>query len=126
MRNATVACFDPTIDQNRFAQIGGTGDSRLKFFQIGLGPVDGEINFYKPTNPTLGSMVSTPGLSGFYKQPSITAPVRRVASILRDLGDKHIDFLKVDCEGCEFSVFTEEGIGDLLKNRLASPLQVRS
>ena len=91
MRNATVACFDPTIDQTRFEKIGGAGDSRLKFFQIGLGSVDGEINFYKPTNPTLGSMVSTPGLSGFYKDPSITAPVRRVASILRDLGDKHVD-----------------------------------
>ena len=65
-------------------------------------------------------MVSTPGIRGYYKDPAIVAPVMRVTSLMHRLGDDYIDFLKVDCEGCEFDLFTEAGIGDLLRQRAAA------
>ena len=124
LRNASVACLDPTIDSVRFGRIGGKADSRLKFYPIGLAKVDGNISFFKPKDPRLGSMVSKPGLPGYFKKPTIVAAVRRVTTLMRELGDDHIDFLKVDCEGCEFDIFTKSGIGDLLSQRASSPLQI--
>ena len=126
LRNASVVCLDPTISRLRFETrvLWGKADSRLQFYPIGLAKADGNISFFKSLNPRLGSMVSKPGLPGFQKKAAIVASVRRVTTLMRELGDDHIDFLKVDCEGCEFDVFTKEGIGDLLSKRAASPLQI--
>ena len=102
--NASIFCYDPTINRERFEAI-SRKTSGLYFQQFGLGSHDGVINFYKSENPKIGSMVSTPNLKGYKAEPAIAAPVLTLSSLIAINKHSWIDIVKIDIEGEEFNIF---------------------
>lgn len=101
--NASVFCFDPTIESTTFEQIrkNATG---LLFKQFGLGHDDEVINFYRSNDPKIGSLVSTPGLQGYQRNPHLRAPVLKLSTLLAIYKHSWVDLIKMDIEGGEYNV----------------------
>jgi FkbM family methyltransferase len=99
-----VWAFDPTPRSIEFA--GAVGESRFHFLPIGLWSEDVVRQFFPPKNPEHVShstvRLDSEGL-GF------EAECRRVGTIMRDLGHRHVDLLKLDVEGAEFEVLGSLG-----------------
>jgi len=70
---------------------------------IGLGAADGELHFAAPRRDR--DVNFRPVASAV--QGGITAPVRRLSTLARDLGIAHIDVLKIDIEGGEYAVLQD-------------------
>ena len=72
------------------------------FHDYGIAGHDGNVLFRAPENPNhvSYSVVSR----GSLKTPLIEAPVRRLATIVKNLGHEKIDVLKMDIEGAEYEV----------------------
>lgn len=100
-RGCSVTTFDPTpraiAHVRRTAPPGGG----LRFRPVGWWDGDDEIRFYAPRDPAhvSHSAVNLQRTSGFF-----TAPVRRVDHLMADLGDDHVDLIKMDIEGAELRV----------------------
>jgi FkbM family methyltransferase len=78
--------------------------------QYGVAACDGMLRFAPPKSPAHVShtIVQRAGSEG-----SIWAPVRRVATIMKDLGHDSLDILKMDVEGAEYAV-----LHDVLENSI--------
>ena len=76
---------------------------------IGLAERDGEIVLHPPEDPAHISHSIVRGSDSPTPTGSIVAPAKRVATVMQELGHTHIDLLKMDIEGAEYSV-----IGDML------------
>lgn len=74
----------------------------------GLGAVDGEVTFFPPRRKT--SSHFSPVQRYRRATAGIKAEVRRLDSIVRDLGHDRIDVLKIDIEGGEYAV-----LGDVVR-----------
>src|SRR5690554_1203516 len=99
----TVYAFDPTPKSIRFISQQNLPES-FHFFSYGIS--DGESGTYKfflPENPrgVSGSLVDTDVVS---TQRSIDVEMKSFADIVGTLGHKHIDVLKMDIEGSEYTV----------------------
>jgi len=99
----TVYAFDPTPKSIHFISQQNLPDS-FHFFSYGIS--DGESGIYKfflPENPrgVSGSLVDTEVVS---TQRSIDVEMKSFADIVGALGHKHIDVLKMDIEGSEYTV----------------------
>jgi FkbM family methyltransferase len=94
--------FDPSPAAVDFVA-GRSLPAQFKFFPVGLAAVDGESAF----------SASTKAIGSFWKAgdaDSGTAErmaVRRVASLMREMGHDHIDLLKLDIEGYEHEVIAD-------------------
>lgn len=77
--------------------------AKFHFHAVGLGAEDGEVEF------------QVPGVDGYHSfslsaapeaavRGSVACPIRRLSTIMRDLGHDRIDLLKMDIEGFEYSV----------------------
>lgn len=106
----TVHGFDPTPRSQRWV-----AQQRLPggfiMHDYGLADRDGVLPFYPPDNPahvshTVLDHAATRG------RP-IGVPMRRLDSIMRELGHDHLDLLKLDIEGAEYGV-----IDDLERSRI--------
>jgi FkbM family methyltransferase len=78
------------------------------FHNMGLAEADGEMEFFVPDDSH--SFSREPGRAG---STSVKCPVRRLGSIMAELGHDRIDLLKMDIEGFEFAVLDDmvaEGI----------------
>jgi len=112
----TVHAFDPTprclrwVAHQQFP-------SRFAFHPWGLAEYDGTATFvmrsadpewssYNPSNDTAGAT------------EVVTLDVRRLTSIMRELGHGHIDVLKLDIEGGEFAVLKDLLAGDVRPRQL--------
>lgn len=98
----TIHAFDPTpraVDWIR-AQ---TLPSAFWFHPIGLGAHDGSQRFQLPTKPHDANF--RPAADPLAN--AITAEVRRLTTITRELGHSHIDVLKIDIEGGEYAVLPD-------------------
>lgn len=107
-----VHAFDPTphsIEWLAKQQV----PEELMFHAFGVADFDGHAKFLPPVNP---AHVSHTLVERQTPWPAIEVPVRRLTSILRDLGHERIDLLKMDIEGAEYAV---------LKDLLDSRIQVR-
>lgn len=83
-----VHTFDPTLTEEKEAKL--TPFTRKNFQAIGLAPEDGHVDR--------------------------VGPVRSLPSIMRQLGHKRVDILKIDIEGMEFEVFSrlaQDGFPDV-------------
>jgi FkbM family methyltransferase len=104
----TVHAFDPTP-----ASIAWVARQALPpqfvFHDIGISNFDGELPFYPPrkAGSTHFSQERRGGLID--RQQPVLGQVRRLATILRQLGHTRLDVLKLDVEGSEF-----EAIPDIL------------
>jgi FkbM family methyltransferase len=110
-RGVRVTTFDPTPRSVKYVDSLTIEDDRFRFVPVGWWNEDTEIDLYAPRDP---AHVSYSALDLQGTGESITVPVRRVATLARELGDTALDIIKMDIEGAEMVV-----IPDLL---LSGPL----
>jgi len=80
------------------------------FHPCGVADFDGHAKFLPPVNP---AHVSHTLVERQTPWPAIEVPVRRLSSIMKELGHERIDLLKMDIEGAEYAV-----VKDLLASRI--------
>lgn len=103
-----VHAFDPTprsIAWLKEQQL----PSRFGWSEVGIAAYDGQATFFPPDNPEFIShtMVPRTGTGA----PGFQVEVRRVMTLMRQLGHARIDVLKMDVEGAEYDV-----VDDILAN----------
>ncbi|MDD6210994.1 MAG: FkbM family methyltransferase [Bacteroidales bacterium] len=108
-----VYAFDPTPKSKLFVE-GTQHSDRFCFFDCGLMDYDGNIKFYLPDNPEYVSCTTFNrwGYDEELRKP-IEVPVKRLSTIMSELGHDRIDLLKMDIEGSEYCV-----IDDILKSQI--------
>lgn len=104
-----VHAFDPTPRSIEWLSRQSLPGNFL-FHPYGLADFDGHAKFLPPVNP---AHVSHTVVERNTPWPAIEVAVRRLASIMQDLGHDHIDLLKMDIEGAEYAV-----LKDLLASRI--------
>ena len=96
-----VFAFDPTPGAIRCMINQNVDKTKFHFYPYGISDFDGDLELFPPPNPkhVSYSIVQRKGCS-----ESIKFPVKRLATIVEELGHKHIDILKMDIEASEYSV----------------------
>lgn len=106
---ATVHAFDPTPQSHNWVEGQDLPDTFV-LHRVGLADFDGAATFQANENPewVSHSMVHASG-----RAPE-ELPVKRLQSIMSDLGHDHVDLLKLDIEGAEYAVIDDmlaSGVG---------------
>lgn len=106
----TVHAFDPTPRSVAWIQK-QILPRQFNFHPVGVADFDGVARFRPPPNPDYVSY----SLIGGSKDSitSVDAPVRRLGSLMADLGHSEIDLLKIDIEGAEYGVI-EDALGECI------------
>jgi FkbM family methyltransferase len=99
-----VHAFDPTprsiewVKRQRFSD-------RFILHEYGIASFDGNVSFSPPENPDHVShtILDRPST----RSKAITVPVKRLSTILSELGQVRIDILKMDIEGAEYEVIDD-------------------
>jgi FkbM family methyltransferase len=99
-----VTTFDPTPRSVTYVNSLRIEDKRFRFVPVGWWNDDTEIDVYAPRDP---AHVSYSALDLQGTGQSITVPVRRVATLARELGDTALDIIKMDIEGAEMVVIPD-------------------
>lgn len=100
----TVHAFDPT--PKAIAWVGRQHfNDRFRFFPVGIADEDGEVLAYAPEDPAHASYSVISGLPG--RAVAIPIAVKRLATIMQELGHDHVDLLKMDIEGAEYRVIDD-------------------
>ena len=99
----TVHAFDPTPASMAWVA-GQQLPPQFVFHDLGISNFDGVLDFYPPRRS--GSTHFSQERRGwlFDRRPSVPGRVRRLATIMQELGHDRIDVLKLDVEGAEFEV----------------------
>lgn len=100
----TVHAFDPTPRAVTYADHVGTDDPRFRFHPVGLLDENTHVDFYEPADPAHASY-SVGNLQATAK--SVLCPVRRLTTLMGNLGHDRVDLLKLDIEGAEYSVIED-------------------
>jgi len=100
----TVYAFDPTPKSIEWVSHQGFPD-RFVMHDYGLAAFDGNVYFNPPENPNHVShtLLDRPST----KENAIKLPVKRLSTIMRQLGHECIDILKMDIEGAEYDVIND-------------------
>lgn len=104
-----VHAFDPTPRSIEWLAKQSLPGNFL-FHPYGVAGFDGHAKFLPPVNPL---HVSHTLVERHTPWPAIEVPVRRLSSVMRDLGHQRIDLLKMDIEGAEYAV-----LKDMLDSRI--------
>jgi FkbM family methyltransferase len=99
-----VWAFDPTPKSVRWIA-GQKLPEKFHFQPVGIAARDGKAEFFSPVNPDFVSYSSQPVATS--PTTSVECDVRRLASIMDDLGHSKIDVLKMDIEGFEYDVLDD-------------------
>lgn len=101
---ARVHAFDPTPQSIDWVARQGF-PAAFVMHPYGLADLDGTVTFNPPENPQHVShtMLERPTTSA----RAITVPVKRLATIMAELGHLHVDLLKMDVEGAEYAVIDD-------------------
>lgn len=101
---ATVHAFDPTPGAVQWA---GTREfpERFHFHPLGISDFDGIAEFQPPTAE--GNVCFTLLERSSGGGPSVSAPVRRLRTVMEQLGHDVVDLLKMDIEGAEYVVIPD-------------------
>lgn len=99
-RGCQVLAFDPTPRSVAYADSLRSRDG-FRFVAVGLAGRDGIARFYEPRNPShvSHSMTNLRRTSAYF-----SAPVKTLATLMRDNGHKRLDLLKMDIEGAQHEV----------------------
>ena len=100
----TVHAFDPTpksitwVKRQEFPK-------NFIFHEYGIADFDGNASFNPPVNPEHVShtLLDRPET----KDRAIAVPVKRLSTIMKELGHSRIDLLKMDVEGAEYGVIID-------------------
>ncbi|MCX7818730.1 MAG: FkbM family methyltransferase [Kiritimatiellae bacterium] len=115
---ATVHAFDPTPAARDWIATQSL-PPRFHFHAVGLADFDGEQSFYAPRRPDSPDYSPVPR-SARPAAPAARGPVRRLATLMRELGHPRVDLVKMDIEGGEYRV-----IADLVEMPAAArPIQL--
>lgn len=110
-----VHAFDPTpksIDWVKMQKL----SSNFIMHEYGIADFDGKVRFFPPENPAHISHSILYRSST--KSKSLNVPVKKLSSIMNELGHTTIDILKMDIEGAEYQV-----IKDLIESNI-KPVQI--
>ncbi|MEY4906451.1 MAG: hypothetical protein RL260_169 [Pseudomonadota bacterium] len=100
----TIHAFDPTPKSIEWVKQQGFSD-QFVMHGYGVAATDGVVFFNPPENPDHVShtMLDKPSTAA----NAISVPVKRLDTIMRELGHGHIDILKMDIEGAEYDVIQD-------------------
>jgi FkbM family methyltransferase len=104
--------FDPTPRAIRWAQ--SKAPEGFSMHPVGLADFDGEAAFQPPSRA--GDVSHSMVAFGSGDAPRFT--VRRLETIMWDLGHQHVDLLKMDIEGAEYAVIEDLGRGSVRPTQL--------
>jgi FkbM family methyltransferase len=106
----TVHAFDPVPEAIAYARAAAAAEPRFVLHPAGLWSQDGSLRFYDHREPGFVSHSATDMHdTGTYFE----APVRSVASLMREFGHDHVDLLKLSVEGSEYEI-----VGNVLDQQL--------
>lgn len=108
--NLAVHGFDPTPESINLLRKMSL-PAQFHLHEMGLSDKDGTLSLFPPKYPGRFNFTQERVDYVSEKHTPIQVPVARLASIMTQLGHKHIDILKIDIEGSEF-----EAIPDILKS----------
>ena len=108
----TVHGIDPTPRAREHVAKVANNNTLYTFHPVGLWNEDTELSFYEPADPAHVSH-SVDDLQSSSRE-GFKAKVKRLSSIMQDLGHTHIDLLKMDIEGAEYPV-----IEDLIRENIS-------
>lgn len=100
----SVHAFDPTPKSIDWVKRQGF-PSQFVLHEYGVGASDGEVNFYPPEDASHVSYTMLERAST--KSAVTTVPVKRLKTIMAELGHTRIDLLKMDIEGAEYEVIAD-------------------
>ena len=109
--NATVFGFDPTAHSVKYID-SLTLPKNFHFCKYGLAATDGDLQLFAPTQGNVSHTI----VSTQEQQQQISIPVKRLGTIMSELGHSSLDVLKMDIEGCEYEV-----LDDLLASDIRPP-----
>lgn len=108
----TVHAFDPTPRSVEWVA-SQKWPEKFAFHPWGLATFDGEATFVMPNaDPTWSSYVMN-AADGTPKHEEVRVPVRRLDTIMRELGHPRVDVIKIDIEGAEYDVLDDLVSGSL-------------
>ena len=101
---AKAKAFDPTPQSIEWVK-SQLIPSEFLLYEYGLSNYDGEAVFYPPENPDFisHSLIEKEKT----KDKAFKIKVKRLRTIMKELGDDHIDLLKMDIEGAEYDVIKD-------------------
>jgi len=102
--NLIVHAFDPTPKSLAWVK-GQKLPDRFIMHDYGLAALDGNVSFNPPENTDHVShtILERPAT----KAKALSVPVKRLGTIMKELGHDHIDVLKMDIEGAEYDVLAD-------------------
>lgn len=106
----TVFAFDPTPKSIQWIEKQKLPE-QFKVAQYGLSNRNGTVLFEPPENQDFVSCTVVEAANA--SKNAFEVPVKRLAAIMKELGHRHIDILKMDIEGEEYPV-----IADILESNL--------
>ena len=96
-----VYAFDPMPRAKAHVEAHARGVSDFKHFEIGLWDVDDTVKMYAHSNPASTSY----SITNLHQTESyFEARVKRLSSIMSEMGHSRLDLLKIDIEGAEYKV----------------------
>lgn len=101
--DCNVYCFDPTPKSKQWICDQQLPEG-LTFYPWGIADFDGTASFALPEGHNVSYVMSESGDTG---------TVKRLTTIMQELGHDHIDVLKIDIEGAEYSVLEDIAASNL-------------
>lgn len=110
-----VHAFDPTPKSVAWVH-GQALPVKFRLHEYGLADFDGDILFKPPENPRHVShtILERPQTDA----QAISLPVKKLSTIMQELGHERIDLLKMDIEGAEYCVIDDLGRSDIRPKQL--------
>lgn len=102
---ARVHAFDPTPASVQWVHR-QTLPPGLIFHEIGLANFDGSMEFHAPRKATSAHFTPVRRYKAGVDEV-VSAPVRKLGTIMRELGHERVDLLKIDIEGGEYDVIAD-------------------
>lgn len=96
-----IHLFDPSVHAISLYKRNYSDRRDLILNEVGLFDIEGILNFYKDSDPSIGSL-SAVNLMG--SDISFSLPVTTIESYLKSNGLVRIDYLKMDVEGAEYKI----------------------
>lgn len=111
----SVYAFDPTPKSVKWIQAQEL-PYKFHFYKYGLAATDGNGRFIPPKDPR---HVSYSLVDRYHTRDiALMLRVKRIGTIMRELGHTHIDILKMDIEGAEYDVIQDIQESDVRPNQI--------